>query len=315
MSNSKTQEKVPVNIIMGELGSGKTTVILNLVKQLASDDYLVIWLKNEYGDVNVDAKLAQEAGIKTTEIMNGCLCCTAIGNIETALEQILLMKPDRIIIETAGTAHPAPIIIELKRFVEILIDSVTELIDAVNFGQFKEPAVIRYSYSKYVDFVVINKIGLVTDERLEAVLDQVLEVYSAVPIIKTVSGVVPAAAIIGLDQTSAAQHWQPVKGDDFLDQNDHMKLQAFSFCSTGDVFAPEKVQAVIEALNRHDIWRVKGLIKTSAGWQVLNSVFNRITWQKFTLPNERTEILFVGPNAKDCELEIVANLRQAVNEK
>ncbi|MFH1047138.1 MAG: GTP-binding protein [Patescibacteria group bacterium] len=301
--------KIPVNIVMGELGSGKTTVIMNLVRQIAGDQYRVIWLKNEYGDVNVDGALAKEANITTTEIMNGCLCCTAIGNLETAMEQILEMKPDRVIIETAGTAHPAPIIMELKRFDNIVIDSVVEVIDAINFGGFGEPPVVRQSYNKYVDFAVVNKIGLVDARRLEEVLDKVYEYYPDMPNIQTTDGSVPVEAIIGLDEGSAARHLSDEALRKNMHEAEHRHMQAFSFRSSEEmVFSAEKIQVIIESLNKRDIWRAKGIIRTPNGWQVMNSVFSRVTWQPFTLANDRTEILFVGPSAKEHEAETIEQL-------
>jgi G3E family GTPase len=302
--------KTPINVVMGELGSGKTTVILNLVKQIASDDYLVIWLKNEYGDVNVDGQLAKEAGIKTEEIMNGCLCCTAIGNIEVALEEILKMGPDRVIIETAGTAHPAPIIMELKRFDDVVIDSVVEVIDAVNFGGFTEPTVIRQSYTKYVDFAVINKTGLVDERRLDEVMDSVLEVYPGLPYIQTADGSVPVEAVIGLDEGSAARRVSAEEVQADRPNDGHLHMEAFSFHSDDGVFDPAAVRAVVESLSKRDIWRAKGLVRTADGWQVMNSVFSRVTWQPFTLDADRTDILFVGPDAKEHEEATVGKLNE-----
>ncbi len=297
---------------MGQLGSGKTTVIMSLVKQIASDDYQVIWLKNEYGDVNVDSELAKEAGIQTEEIMNGCLCCTAIGNLEVATEQILKMNPDRIIIETAGTAHPAPIVMELKRFDELVIDSVLEVFDVVNFKRFTEPPVVQQSYAKFVDFAVINKVGEVDERRLDDVLDKVLEYYSEMPIIKTVDGNVPVEAVIGLDEGSAVRQISVEDIQKTVKLSEHLRMEAFSFRSDKGVFDPTKIGEIVESLNKRDIWRAKGLIRTSDGWQVMNSVFSRVTWQSFTLPTERTEILFVGPYAKEHEAAITDLLNQAI---
>jgi len=260
----------------------------------------------------VDGKLAKEAGIKTTEIMNGCLCCTALGNIEVAMEQILKMNPDRVIIETAGTAHPAPIVMELKRFSGIVIDSVVEVIDAANFRSFKEPGVIRQSYARYVDFTVINKTGLVDERRLDDVMDKVLEAYPDMPTVKTADGSVPVEAIIGLDQGSVARRLSAEEIHGHAHDAEHLRMQAFSFRADDAVFDPKKVQAAVESLNKRDVWRAKGLIRTPDGWQVMNTVFSRVTWQKFTLSNDRTEVLFVGPHAKEHEAETIQSLENCI---
>lgn len=302
--------KTPINVVMGELGSGKTTVIMDLVRQIASDSYQVIWLKNEYGDVNVDSKLAKEASIQTEEIMNGCLCCTAIGNLEAAMEKILEMDPDRVIIETAGTAHPAPIVMELKRFENLLIDSVVEVIDAVNFGGFQEPPMVRRSYTKYVDFAVLNKISLVGDRRLDEVLDMVLEYYPHMPLIRTDNGSVPSEAVIGLDQEAAVRQLSAEEIHESAHEAEHLNMQAFSFRSKDGVFKQSEIQELVESLNKRDIWRAKGLVRIEDGWMVMNAVFSRVTWQPYTLSADRTEILFVGPYAKEHESRVLESLWQ-----
>jgi len=80
-----------VTVFSGFLGAGKTTILLNLVRQLnANNDssssgsdggYRVAWLKNEYGEVAVDSRLAAESSIDVTEVLNGCVCCTAVGKL------------------------------------------------------------------------------------------------------------------------------------------------------------------------------------------------------------------------------------------
>lgn len=101
-------EPTPVTVFTGFLGSGKTTVILGclfaralciintvlslssavrLIRQLPADSRVAL-LKNEYGDVNVDGLLAQQSGIAVQEMMNGCLCCVLVGQMENGLREL-----------------------------------------------------------------------------------------------------------------------------------------------------------------------------------------------------------------------------------
>ena len=68
---------VPVTVLTGCLGAGKTTVIRSLLGRLPSG-YMCAWLKNEYGDAGVDRTVAQDARVAVKEIVNGCLCCTKV---------------------------------------------------------------------------------------------------------------------------------------------------------------------------------------------------------------------------------------------
>jgi G3E family GTPase len=293
---------LPINIIMGQLGSGKTTVIMSLVKQIAGDDYKVVWLKNEYGDVNVDGALAKEQGIQTQEIMNGCVCCTAIGKLEDAIRQVLELKPDRIILETAGTAHPAPIALELKRFTELTIDSFIEVIDALNFQNFENHGFIRQSHAKYVDFIILNKIDLIDEKRLDQVLDEVYTVYPDTPLIKTGDGFVKSDLILSLDHNKVLQYNLDKITEDIDDHAEHHShVHAFS-CKMNGIFNPEDVEKICKAISKQDIYRIKGIILTKTGSKVLNGVMNRFTWSDLKENHPQTEILFIGPGA-DSKLQ------------
>jgi G3E family GTPase len=128
---NKEDKPIPVTIVNGFLGAGKTTMILSLLEQLsagsseeASDTgagkYQVVWLKNEFGVNEVDSLLAEQSSIASVkEILNGCLCCTLVGRLSDALQEILAsVSCDRIIIETSGSAYAAPLAQEVNRYVD-----------------------------------------------------------------------------------------------------------------------------------------------------------------------------------------------------
>lgn len=310
--DSNGHKTVPVNVVMGELGAGKTTVIFSLVKQLASDDYTVVWLKNEYGDVNVDSQLAQKQGIKTEQLMNGCLCCTAIGQLETAVEAVLKFEPDRLIVESAGTAHPAPIAMELKRFPDLRVDSFCEVIDAANFQGFNGQGIIRQSHARYIDFLVLNKVGLVGERRLDEVLDKVLEIYPETPIVRTEDGAVPIDLLVGADRATAVSGLsQDQIREDSHSLAAHPEQQAFSFRTDGE-FSREGLAELIERIPVRDIYRVKGLVRANGRWLLVNRVANRTTWESVGFEPTESQLLFVGPYANDHRLGMIAALEERI---
>jgi G3E family GTPase len=108
---------IPITIITGFLGSGKTTLILNLVHQLPSG-YRLALIKNDFGDVAVDSQLVNAQSIAgVTEILNGCVCCNLVGSLHDALETLRDRETpiDRFIIECSGSKCicPVPGLIEL----------------------------------------------------------------------------------------------------------------------------------------------------------------------------------------------------------
>jgi G3E family GTPase len=301
---------VPVNVVMGELGAGKTTVIFSLVRQLAGDDYTVVWLKNEYGDVNVDSRLAQSQGIKTEQLMNGCLCCTAIGQLETAVEAVLKLEPDRLIVESAGTAHPAPIAMELKRFPDVRVDSFCEVIDVANFKGFNGQGIVRQSHARYIDFLVLNKLGLVDERRLDEVLDKVLEIYPETPLVRTGDGTVPADLLIGVDRVTAVSGLsQEQIREDSHSPTAHPEQQAFSFRGGGE-FRRNDLAELLEQIPVRDVYRVKGLVRADGRWLLVNRVANRTTWEPVGFEPAENQLLFVGPYADDHRAGVTAALKE-----
>lgn len=131
-------EPIPITIFTGFLGSGKTTVILNLIPQLPKS-YKLALLKNEFGDVAIDSQLAASSSISgVKELLNGCICCNLVGQLGDALETLRKdVCPERIVIETSGSAFPATLAIEVNRLAsetgQYVLDGVVAVIDVENW--------------------------------------------------------------------------------------------------------------------------------------------------------------------------------------
>ena len=124
---------VPVTVLTGCLGAGKTTVIRSLLANLPAG-YTCAWLKNEYGDAGVDSAVAQDARISIKEIVNGCLCCTKVGELADALRALHELRPHRILVEASGSALPGPLVWEVEKLPELVsVDGVVTVVDCANF--------------------------------------------------------------------------------------------------------------------------------------------------------------------------------------
>ncbi|EAT88684.2 hypothetical protein SNOG_03479 [Parastagonospora nodorum SN15] len=170
---------IPITIITGFLGSGKTTLILNLIPQLPPT-YKLALLKNEYGDVAVDSQLATSSAISgVQELLNGCICCNLVGQLSDALATLSTdINPDRIVIETSGSAFPATLAMEVNRLAretgQYVLDGVLSVIDVENWKG---------------------------ERRLEDVEDAILalEVEPQIPRTKSKKGWVGKEIVFGLD--------------------------------------------------------------------------------------------------------------------
>ena len=104
--------RTPVVVVTGFLGSGKTTLVNELLKKLP--DTLVV--VNEFGEVPVDHHLMESAEERTVALPNGCLCCHLRGDLEETLIGTAMRRRrgeisgfDRVIVETSGLADPGPV--------------------------------------------------------------------------------------------------------------------------------------------------------------------------------------------------------------
>jgi len=231
-----TLAKVPVTVVTGFLGSGKTTLIRHLISN-ANGKKLAV-LVNEFGSEGVDGEILKscaDANCPTeniVELANGCICCTVADDFIPAMEQLLSrqVKPDHILIETSGLALPKPL---LKAFdwpeirSRITVDGVIALADAeaVAAGRFApDPAAVEAQRAAdenldhetplsevfedqiaCADIVLLTKADLAGAKGLEAARAAIsAEMPRRVPMLAVVDGVVDARVILGLEAAAEA---------------------------------------------------------------------------------------------------------------
>ena len=131
-------KKIPVTVISGFLGAGKTTLVNYVLTHHTGVNIGVI--VNEFGEVGIDGDLIVADEEALIEIRNGCICCTVRTDLVAGVKLLLErrdLKLDRLIIETSGLADPAPVLQTFLADTELLtrveLESVVTLVDASNF--------------------------------------------------------------------------------------------------------------------------------------------------------------------------------------
>jgi len=105
---------IPVNLVTGFLGTGKTTLIRYLLQHRPADAQWAV-LVNEFGEAGVDGVLLDSSGVAIEEVAGGCLCCVAAPAFSVGLNRLIRQyRPDRILIEPSGLGHPAQILDQLR---------------------------------------------------------------------------------------------------------------------------------------------------------------------------------------------------------
>lgn len=105
---------IPINLVTGFLGVGKTTVIKHLLAHRPDDQKWAV-LVNEFGDMGIDGVLLDSEGVAIEEVAGGCLCCVAAPAFTVGLNRLIRQhRPDRILIEPSGLGHPAQVLETLR---------------------------------------------------------------------------------------------------------------------------------------------------------------------------------------------------------
>ncbi|KAK4203720.1 CobW/HypB/UreG, nucleotide-binding domain-containing protein [Triangularia verruculosa] len=211
--NQQQQKPIPITILTGFLGAGKTTLILNLLPQLRAlnPNYTLALLKNEFGDLAVDSQLATSSSISSVkELLNGCICCNLVGSLSSALAELKeTANPDRVVIETSGSAFPATLAMEVNRLVretkgrEWVLDGVVSVIDVENWQGYEDTSFTARLQARYTDLVVLNKWEGVSERRLEEVEDRLGDLEVDTARVRSDKGRVEADVLLGLDSSLA----------------------------------------------------------------------------------------------------------------
>ena len=181
MEEIMMSNKIPVTIVSGFLGAGKTTLINKVLKEKHGEHIAVVI--NEFGEIGVDHQFVLDVEEEIYQMDNGCLCCTLRTDIADMLKSILMVKEqngikvDRVLFETTGLADPAPI---AQTFINVpflnehfILDAVLTVVDSKNFlyqtTHQTEPA----KQVGFADKIFMSKHSLVDDTIYTKVINEV----------------------------------------------------------------------------------------------------------------------------------------------
>lgn len=282
---------IPVSIVTGFLGSGKTTLINRLVKRPEMNRVAVI--VNELGEIGVDNDLVEVSSEQMMLLNNGCLCCVLRGDLQETLRELFVKRRngevidfDRVIIETTGLADPAPVMQTLMTDTLLLeqyrLDCVVTLVDAVNgaaqLAQFREPV----KQAALADRLVVTKSDLVTDGELAGLTARLREFNARAPVRAALNGEIELGYLVdvGLRRTQARlediERWLGAEEEEEHGHVHDEAVQSFvlRFERPMSWTAFTQCMEVLTALRGPDLLRVKGLVNVEgrAGPMVIQGV-------------------------------------------
>ena len=179
---NNTYHKIPVTIITGNLGVGKTSLLNNLLVNNKGRKLAVI--VNEFGEIGIDSDLVLRSDEEILEMNNGCICCNIRGDLVRIIENIIkkFSQTEQIIIETTGLADPAPIIqsfwIEETLIKHTKLDGLITVVDLFHFNKHKEFEYVKKQIA-FADVILLNKGDLINFEE-QKTIEQSLTILNPV---------------------------------------------------------------------------------------------------------------------------------------
>jgi G3E family GTPase len=319
---SATDDRVPVTVITGFLGSGKTTLVNRILTEHHGRRIAVI--ENEFGEVGIDDALVLDAEEEIFEMNNGCICCTVRGDLIRILGALMRRRDrfDQILIETTGLADPAPVaqtfFVDDEIRDRLRLDAIITVIDAAHvldhLAEIKPEGVENEAVEQvaFADRMLLNKTDLVRAEHLTAVENRLRAINRGAEIVRTQNAKVELDRILDV----GAFDLQRVLTDDpaFLEQTDHQHDQTVSsvgFQIEGDIDV-EKLNAWLgELLSSKgvDIFRSKGILALEGErrqyvFQGVHMLFDGTEGRPWGKDETRTNrLVFIGRNLDREDLE------------
>jgi G3E family GTPase len=225
---------IPVTLVTGFLGSGKTTLVNHILRNRCGVRAAV--LVNELGEIGIDDELFVGVNGGMIELSNGCVCCSTNNDLVDGIARVLARPQpvDYILVETTGVADPLPVAATFQRaeFRGLLrLDAIVAVAEAEQFSLEKFDGIAARSQLRHADAVLVNKCDRVTEPQLAKVEAAIRALNPAARLLRTTHCAVPLPLILDVDL------FQP--GDRPLAQDQrahgHIEDDGFSsFCFESD---------------------------------------------------------------------------------
>jgi len=296
-------------VITGFLGVGKTTMLMNSVKQYFPDKKVAI-VVNEFGDIGVDSTILKNVHSEVLEISEGCICCQLAEEFESGVQEIIQKyDPEILFVETSGASEPFPIYYSLNTL-GITVEGVICVIDSKNYKTYMNEDIFKYQIGGS-NILVLNKSDLVNEAEIKEIEEDITIIKEKYNIKNTMTGV-------------------PIFKNHFFVRTSYGELgrEIFEDISLGEIENLDDVEKVAQSTNPlisktiyiretdfdsldnfittlpKNIYRAKGLVKLSdiEDTMIANSSFGDVHYDKYDEEIKSSFLVLIG---KDIDKTII----------
>jgi cobalamin biosynthesis protein CobW len=290
--------RLPVTVVTGFLGAGKTSLLRHLL--LNSGQRLAV-IVNEFGDVGIDGELLAHCGFcpedelagRLVELTNGCLCCTVQDEFLPTMERLLERADqlDGLVVETSGLALPEPLVAAFQWpqvRTRTRVHAVVTVVDgealsaghmvgdeaAVESQRQADPSLEHLSaleelfdeQLEVADLVAVSRADIVPADALEAVIQAVrAKVRPGIPVLPMVRGGLPADLLLGRALGDPGQQGLGTAEEGETEDHDHahVAMDSIVIRRWGSIGRTQVEQTLLEMLGQQPILRLKGRLQES----------------------------------------------------
>ncbi|MFV8572291.1 CobW family GTP-binding protein [Marinobacter sp. SBS5] len=312
--------RIPTHLVLGFLGAGKTTAILNLLKQKPEGENWAV-LVNEFGEVGIDGAFLSHRGVAVKEVPGGCMCCVSGLPMQIGLNSLIsFSRPDRLFIEPTGLGHPAQVIETLTGEFYTDVLHLSTSVCLVDPRRLEDERVLTsrqfHDQVAVAELLVASKADLCTPEQLARFDAWASDWQPAKRRIGQISGgQLPLAWLSGDSDRLPPQypeshhhhHGKPKAEKPSLTDEPWQ-----SYFNMGDgyssmgwrihkdtVFDPIALESLA---NTEEFERFKGVVHTTDGWWMLNAVQGTLTLLE-TEPADESRLEIISHTLKPDDLD------------
>ena len=300
---------IPVHTLSGFLGSGKTSLLNHLLRNLPYGQRVAV-IVNDFGEVAIDGQLLERGNYQMKELRSGCICCTLAGPLVESLADLAATeRPDLILMESTGLAKPSEIarLLAARVIADVVhCGNIVCVVDAAVILRLLPGIPVVQDQLKCANTVILNKVDLTSPDVLTEVRAQTH--YFVPP-----DALVLESRYCEIDPAAIFEE-RPVYltairsfGEAHVHASPGHRLKSVSF-ERDQTFSCDDLKAMLEAM-QGDVVRGKGIVQTDRGPKLFQLTLSGIAIEDWPRPVETSRLVLI---AEASQAEPVAEKAAAV---